>query len=397
MILSRNLFIKLERRRYFFLGAILPLVESLSMILLIKYFSPTINQKTFLVVLLKSTFLLGIPFILWISTKKINLSTLLSRIYLISFFLLLIESLWQNFYLFYMVFFMLTFCLNGLNSINSEFNSFFFSGNRGKQFSRVMIYFILGTIISTFLYRYLFDYLRVSFEIILLVGAGYCLGAYSSVRYFPTKKMSEGKAISFKQLIDILKNDHFFVKISFAWFLLGFANLWIMPYRVNVLIEPTFKFQYSVGLVLLLLNVIPEIFHLIFLPLFGKMFDKVNFIVARIVTATLFASSIASFFLGETLFLHLISSVFWGCAKAGGSIQWKLWVNKFAPANQVSLYALLHNGLTGIRMIMGSLIGLYSLNYLGPILCAYISLFLIALAIIIFYSLYRESLNRFIY
>ena len=136
-----------------------------------------------------------------------------------------------------------------------------------------------------------------------------------------------------------LKKINFFLYILVAWTLLGFSNIWLLPYRTNILVEKIFGFSYNDQTTLLILIVIPQLTYMVFCFPFGKLFDHFNFITMRIFINVLLIFYFGFFFFGTSLKFHILGSFFLGLAYSGGNIAWKMWINKMVPQKK---YNALH-------------------------------------------------------
>ena len=131
------------------------------------------------------------------------------------------------------------------------------------------------------------------------------------------------------------------------------------------------------------------------MPVYAYLFDRINFIILRIIINSFFALYIVFFFMGNSLVYHIIGMCFIGLGFGGGSLAWRLWVTKIAPKDKVSAYMAIHSGLTGIRMMFTPLVGLYGLNTLGPKTCGIISLILISSSVVMLFFVIKYGTVRF--
>ena len=132
--------------------------------------------------------------------------------------------------------------------------------------------------------------------------------------------------------------------------------------------------------VAVIITVIPDFMRLLFIPLWARLFDRMNFIVLRMILNTTFGFGIALFFLTKEPLVIAAGSALIGIAFAGGSIAWNLWVTKYAPPGKVAAYMSVHVGLTGIRGTIGPMIGFWAVGHIGPFNIGLISLALMIIA-----------------
>jgi len=202
----------------------------------------------------------------------------------------------------------------------------------------------------------------VVFSILGLCGLGKAWSVYS----MPSKIIEDGghknPLGNFKYVI----RDRSFGYVLLTWFIMGFANLWIQPLRVDYLASSEYGITASAGLVALLIAIIPNAMRLIFIPVWGKLFDRMNFVVLRMIFNIIFALGVGLYFITDKPAVIAAGSVLIGIAFAGGSIAWNLWVTKYAPPGKAAAYMSVHVCLTGIRGTLGPMLGFWAVGYLGP-------------------------------
>tara|TARA_B100000446_G_scaffold136681_1_gene128971 strand:+ start:1890 stop:3119 length:1230 start_codon:yes stop_codon:yes gene_type:complete len=176
--------------------------------------------------------------------------------------------------------------------------------------------------------------------------------------------------------------DREFGYVLFTWFIMGFANLWVLPLRVDYVASSTYGIEASPLIVALIITIIPETIRFLFIPFWARLFDRMNFIVLRMTLNVLFGMGIALFFISKNLLIIGAGSALIGLAFAGGSIAWALWVTKYAPPEKVSAYMSVHVCLTGIRGTIGPMIGYWTAAQVGATMTGWISCGLMILATI---------------
>lgn len=149
--------------------------------------------------------------------------------------------------------------------------------------------------------------------------------------------------------------------MSFAWYLIGIANLGLIPLRVEYAGSAERGLGLAAGLVLVLTVVVPECSRLLSIPLWGRLFDRMNFIVLRITINVFFVFSVALFFV-PNIWVMALGSVCFGLAAGGGNIAWSLWVTKFSPPDRTADFMAVHIFLTGTRGILGPQLAYVALN-----------------------------------
>jgi hypothetical protein len=153
------------------------------------------------------------------------------------------------------------------------------------------------------------------------------------------------------------RDDRMFQTTLVSWMLMGFANLMMLPLRVEYLASPKYALAMRPDMIALLTGVIPNLARLVMSPVWGWMFDRANFFVVRISLNVGFALGIVSFFTSDSLTGLTLSAIVFGVSVAGGDVAWSLWVTKIAPADRVADYMSVHTFFTGIRALIAPLVG----------------------------------------
>ena len=152
-----------------------------------------------------------------------------------------------------------------------------------------------------------------------------------------------------------LRTDKLLRTTLASWMFMGFANLMMVPLRVEYLANPRYGIALPPDQIALLTIIIPSLTRLLLSPFFGWLFDRLNFFAIRVALNVAFAVSILAFFTGTSMFGLVIGALIFGFAVAGGDILWSLWVTKFAPPDRVADYMSVHTFFTGIRGVLAPL------------------------------------------
>lgn len=179
-----------------------------------------------------------------------------------------------------------------------------------------------------------------------------------------------------------LGTDRLFRNTIICWMIMGFGNLMMLPLRVEYLANPRHGLALSEVTVAMLVMVIPNVVRLICSPIWGALFDRVNFFWLRVLANLGFASGIAAFFFSSSPAGLVAGSIIFGFANAGGDVVWSLWVTKFAPPERVTEYMSVHVFFTGVRGVAAPLTAFHLLDYFSVT-----SLGMVSGAMIIFSSL----------
>ena len=146
---------------------------------------------------------------------------------------------------------------------------------------------------------------------------------------------------------------------------MGFANLWTLPLRVDYVTAPEWGIEGSAIYVAMIITIIPETIRMILIPFWASLFDKMNFVVLRMILNLFFGFGVLLFFVTSNPWVIGMGSALIGAAFAGGSIAWNLWVTKYAPPGKAGAYMSVHVSLTGIRGTIGPILGYWTVNLIG--------------------------------
>jgi hypothetical protein len=159
--------------------------------------------------------------------------------------------------------------------------------------------------------------------------------------------------------------DRSFGYVLLTWFIMGFANLWTIPLRVDYVTSAEYGIEGSAIFVAFIITIIPDTMRMLFIPFWAKLFDRMNFVALRMLLNFLFAIGVAAFFISKNPWVIGMGSALIGIAFAGGSIAWNLWVTKYAPPGKTAAYMSVHVSLTGIRGTIGPVIGYWAASKIG--------------------------------
>ena len=109
----------------------------------------------------------------------------------------------------------------------------------------------------------------------------------------------------------------------------------------------------------LVTGVIPNLARLVLSPVWGHLFDHMNFFALRVTLNVGFAIGIFTFFTSNSFAGLVTGAIVFGISNAGGDVAWSLWVTKFAPPGRVADYMSVHTFLTGVRGVAAPLFAFY--------------------------------------
>jgi MFS family permease len=161
---------------------------------------------------------------------------------------------------------------------------------------------------------------------------------------------------------------------------MGFANLMMLPLRVEYLANPKYNLNLTVGTIALLTGVIPNLARLVLSPIWGHLFDRMNFFTLRVTLNCGFAIGIVTFFLSNSFTGMIIGAIVFGISNAGGDVAWSLWVTKFAPPQRVADYMSVHTFFTGVRGVLAPAAAFFTVQHLSMGMMAAVSAALIVAA-----------------
>jgi len=173
----------------------------------------------------------------------------------------------------------------------------------------------------------------------------------------------------------------------------------MLPMRVEYLANPEHGWRLhglplTATAIAVFTGVVPNGARLLLNPLWGALFDRMNFFALRILLNLGFLVGILSFFLSHSLAGLVVGAVFYGIAQAGGDVAWSLWVTKFAPPKRVADYMSAHTFFTGVRGLIAPLVAFQLVTVLPLNLLAFISCGLILVGTVLLFPELRYGRGR---
>jgi MFS family permease len=211
------------------------------------------------------------------------------------------------------------------------------------------------------------------FPWLLLAFAGALAFASFCLARCPTTPIPHDGGAHPLRALRFVRDDALFRRTLICWMLMGFANLMMLPLRVEYLANPEYRQAASIGMIALLTGVIPNLARLVLSPIWGHLFDHMNFFALRVTLNVGFAVGILTFFTSNTLTGLVIGAIVFGISNAGGDVAWSLWVTKFAPAGRVADYMSVHTFLTGVRGVAAPAVAFSVVGHVSPAILAAIS------------------------
>jgi MFS family permease len=201
-----------------------------------------------------------------------------------------------------------------------------------------------------------------NFRWLLVVFAGaFALASFCLSRCPSRPLVAKGGGHPFRAL-RFAREDPIFRLTLMSWMLLGFGTLMMQPMRVEFLANPKYGQLLTVSIIALLTGVIPNVVRLVLSPVWGWLFDHMNFFLLRVTLNLGFALGILTFFMSDGFNGLIAGAVIFGISNAGGDVAWSLWVTKFAPPDRVADYMSVHTFFTGLRGVVAPLLSFHLLG-----------------------------------
>lgn len=300
------------------------------------------------------------PFVVWwVSRKGLNSTAAASKLAALGSFTFLVMAIFPYLPVFVVGSVLTMACASAMIPLMTQvYQENYPERQRGRLFSRtVMIRISVAALFSEAAGR-LLSYFH-DFKWLLLIFATAFGVAHFCLSRIPSQKLKDSGGSNPFRAMRFLKTDRLFRNTLICWMLMGFANLMMLPMRVEYLANPKYNQALDVKLIALLLGVIPNLVRLIMSPLWGWMFDHINFFLLRVILNLGFALGILTFFTSDSIDGLLLAAVIYGISSAGGDVAWSLWVTKFAPGDHVADYMSVHTFFTGTRGVIAPVIAFH--------------------------------------
>ena len=261
---------------------------------------------------------------------------------------------------------------------------------RGKLFSRTfMIRIATAAAFSELAGRFLTGNLEFFRWLLVVFATAFALASFCLAE-IPSRPLTASGGTHPFRALRFVRDDALFRRTLIMWMLMGFANLMILPLRVEYLANPKHGVTWhgaalTTAQIALLVGVIPNLARLVMSPIWGRLFDHMNFFILRIVLNLGFALGMLSFFGGDHVVWLVLGAIIYGISNAGGDVAWSLWVTKFAPPERVADYMSVHTFFTGLRGVLAPVaafwlvehFSLAAISWLGAIMIVFATLLLI--------------------
>lgn len=253
---------------------------------------------------------------------------------------------------------------------------------RGRLFARTMLIRIAtAALFSELGGRWLSHRIDMFRGLLLVFALASAWAGFLLARY-PSRPLSASGGTHPFHALRFALEDKVFGQTLLAWMFIGFAMLMMSPLRVEYLANPAYGVRLkgellTAGAIAMFTGVIPNIARLFLNPIWGWLFDKMNFFALRLTLNLGFALGILSFFTSGSLAGLILGGVLFGMANAGADVAWSLWVTKFAPPDRVADYMSVHTFFTGLRGVIAPMVAFYLVSGISPQTMGWISVGLI--------------------
>lgn len=262
---------------------------------------------------------------------------------------------------------------------------------RGKVYGRVNLVKVASSVsLSLLLGRLLVGRLE-DFRVYLVLIALATVWSARILLRVPSVVLDKSEKFSLFSGFHWLGKDQVFRNTLIAWMLMGIGNLMMVAVRVDYLANPVHELNLREDQVILFVSAIPGIVRLVFSPIWGWVFDHMNFFALRAVLNLNFLVGNLAFFTSDGPVGLTIGAILLGVAIAGGDIAWNLWVTKFAPTERVPDYMAVHTFLTGVRGVLAPFVAFWLLQRLGMLPLSLISSGLILVSILMLVPEFRRK------
>ena len=357
---------RLEQRRAICNGILETAGTTFLLLIVVKGFEDTGAIAKALVSISASMGLLLTPVVVTlVQTLKIPTAIAASRMSILGAFFFFLISTIDSLPLFLFGSIVAMSCSTGIIPLLTQiFRDNYPENKRGYYFSRTVWFRVASAGLFSFAAGYILTKTGADaqdglghYRWLLLVFGTAFLGSWYFLKRFPSEPLDNDIGSHPFRTLRYAKTDKLFQHALICWMMMGFGNLMMIPIRIEYLTNPIYGLEKSALIISILTLVIPNVFRLLLNPLWGWLFDRINFFLLRSVLNLFFAIGILIFFSSQSLTGMIIGQVFFGIAHAGGDIAWGMWVTKLAPANRVADYMSVHTFFTGVRGVLAPIIG----------------------------------------
>ena len=236
---------------------------------------------------------------------------------------------------------------------------------RGDLFSRNIVVRIVAGMIFAWVAGRVLEENPANFRWILgIYAAALALNAWCAW-HLPPVPLVQTEGRNPLRAFRWVRQDRLFRLTLVSWMLMGFGNLVMFPLRVEYLANERYGLHLAATDIALFTAIVPNAARLLFTRIWGRLFDRMNFFILRIILNTGFMLGILSFFTGGGVVGLWAGALLFGIANAGADLAWSLWVTKVAPPERVTDYMAVHTFLTGVRGLVAPFAAFYCAAHFG--------------------------------
>jgi MFS family permease len=261
-------------------------------------------------------------------------------------------------------------------------------GKRGKYFSTSFMFSVAATFVFSLLFGWLLDMDIRYYTLVLAVLSVASFVGGMSIRQMPSTAVHQHSTQNPIRNLGYAFTDWKFGVMLLSWMFLGIGNLMANPIRIEYMLNSDYEVEASISTVSFVTLALPAICRFLSARAWGILFDRIDFMILRMMVNTMQMISIWIFFQTTNIWILGFSMALNGVAMGGGTLSWNLWVTKFAPQERTAAYMSVHTFLTGIRGFAAPFMGFYLLVTVGAKKTGGIGSILILISIIMVYVLY---------
>ncbi len=267
-------------------------------------------------------------------------------------------------------------------------------GERGKKLASVLILTSLGGVFAGVLGGKALDHDVSVFPFILAGMALSCVLCALIIRRIPSQPLNRASTANPLKSFSVIWEDKLFGWLLFCWMVIGVTNLLTIPLRVEYMADPQYGINANNYEISVVTFVVPMVMRMLSTRVWGYLFDRINFILWRVLVNSCFLVAFLIYFNSTSLFMLGLGMGFVGLAMGGGNLGWTLWVTKLAPSEKVSTYMSAHTALTGLRGTAAPFLGYWALSNMTPHDLSLMTAGLLMLANLLFATAWRSPRMR---
>ena len=237
---------------------------------------------------------------------------------------------------------------------------------RGSLFSNTAFLRKIFAIGAAALFGWMLTQSLDNYPILLWSYAGASFLMAVCVLFMDRVTLSKSRQVKLFEAFRHVSEDKPFRKMLISWMILGSGNLLCFSLFVEYISNKDYGFDFDENKISLITTIVPEFLFFVFVLVWGRLFDRMNFYVLRCLINVFFALGVLFYYLGDAEWCLFVGIGLHGVARAGGNVAWSLWVTKFSPAEHVAEYMSVHTFLTGCRGVIAPFIAFKLASEIGP-------------------------------